>query len=198
LVTEGSESLTQQESKLIEEIINHQKSLIIVANKWDLLLEKDTKLETENIYYHLPFVTWAPIHFISCLPAKNTVLKSKKSEEDTVNEKFISKRIKNLLDLIMEVQLGREKTIKTADLYNLLLKIVRIHPPSKAKGYKRPHIKKIEQIKFSPPKFQVTIGPNDTLSESYLRFIKNKLRDFYGFIGNPIEINIVKKKGLEK
>ncbi len=198
LVTEGSESLTQQESKLIEEIINHQKSLIIVANKWDLLLEKDTKLETENIYYHLPFVTWAPIHFISCLPAKNTVLKSKKSEEDTVNEKFISKRIKNLLDLIMEVQLGREKTIKTADLYNLLLKIVRIHPPSKAKGYKRPHIKKIEQIKFSPPKFQVTIGPNDTLSESYLRFIKNKLRDFYGFIGTPIEINLVKKKGLEK
>ncbi|MCF7820434.1 MAG: ribosome biogenesis GTPase Der [Candidatus Pacebacteria bacterium] len=198
LVIEGADSLTQQESKLVQEIVEHQKSLIIVSNKWDLLKEKDTKLETENIYSHLPFITWAPVHFISCLPVKTPISKSKSSSDELINEEFISKRIKNLLDLILEVYQGRKKEIKTEELYQLLLKIVRMHPPTKAKGYKRPHIKTLSQTRVSPPVFQVVIGPNDTLNETYLRFIKNKLRDFYGFVGTPIEINLHKKKGLDK
>ncbi|NCD00604.1 ribosome biogenesis GTPase Der [bacterium] len=195
LVIEGGDSLTHQESSLVQEIVEAQKSLIIISNKWDLLddEEKDTKLQTEKIYDHLPFVTWAPIHFISCVQGKNEIIKINKFTGEEKEEDLISKKINNLLKLILQVNTGRNTEIKTEDLYALLLKIVKIHKPTKAKGYKRPHIRTIKQTKVSPPSFEVTVGPHDTMNESYVRFIKNQIRKNFNFTGTPIDIYLTKK-----
>ncbi len=193
LVIEGGDSLTHQESSLVQEIVEAQKSLIIVSNKWDLLEEKNIKTETEKIYDHLPFVTWAPIHFVSCIQGKNEIIKVNTFTGETKEEELISKKIKNLLNLIIQVDTGRNTTIKTDKLYELLLKIIKIHKPTKAKGYKRPHIRTIKQTNSAPPSFEVTIGPNDTMDKSYVRFIKNQIRKRFNFTGTPINICLVKK-----
>jgi GTP-binding protein len=193
LVIDINEGLSMQDSKLVDEIIEHQKSLIIIANKWDLSDNKDIKEQSAKIYRHLPFITWVPILFISCQTRKNDIIKTNKAEGEEKNKNIISKKIYALLELIMQVNSERNQKLETQELHDFLLNIVKIHKPTKGKGYKRPHIKTIKQREVGPPVFEITIGSNDTLNPTYLRFIENQLRKFHGFIGTPIKTWLKRK-----
>jgi GTP-binding protein len=61
LVIDVSEPITHQESKIAEEIIKRRKSLIIIANKWDLIKEKDTNKYTQYIYTNLYQSSFYPL-----------------------------------------------------------------------------------------------------------------------------------------
>ncbi len=175
LVIDINEGLTKQESKLVEEIVKKQTSLIIIANKWDLIKNKDPKHYTREINIALPFAQWAPIHFVSALTGAKT---------------------EKILDLAVEIFKARRITIKANSLNKFLNKIVKIHRPAKAKGIKRPRIYELAQISTNPPVFKVRISQKDTLNESYLRFIENQLRKKYGFLGTPINVYVERNKNV--
>ena len=50
LVMDISEPITHQDAKIIQEIVDRQKSLIFIANKWDMVETRDTKKWTEIIF----------------------------------------------------------------------------------------------------------------------------------------------------
>jgi len=175
LVIDMSVGLTKQESKLVEEIVKKQTSLIIIANKWDLIKDKDPKHYTREINIALPFAQWAPIHFVSALTGAKT---------------------EKILDLAVEIFKARHITIKANSLNKFLNKIVKIHRPAKAKGIKRPRIYELAQVSTNPPVFKVRISQKDTLNESYLRFIENQLRKKYGFLGTPINVYVERNKNI--
>jgi GTP-binding protein len=155
------------------EIIDRQKSLIIVGNKWDLIEEKDTKKFTQYINRTFPFALWAPITFVSAKTKAKT---------------------KRVLDLIIEVAAERKIEPSPSVLNTFLMKIVKQHLPAKAKGVKHPHIHKFELRRSNPPLFEVRIGAKDTLHFSYVRFIANRLREKFGYKGTPIRIWVSKNK----
>lgn len=166
-----SDSLTHQDSKLVEEIVKRKKSLILIANKWDLIEEKDTKIFTNKIYSHLPFIMWAPIHFTSALTGAKT---------------------KKILDLIIDISQERNKEVAQGTLNTLLKRIVKIHRPAKAKGVKHPRIYAITQTMANPPEFTIRIGIKDNLHFSYIRFIENRIREKFNFLATPITMKILK------
>jgi len=172
-VIDIAEGLTQQDSKIIEEIIYNQNSLILVANKWDMIEERNTKKFTEIIYGKLPFATWAPIQFIS---AKN------------------GEKVNKILDLIVSIHKERRIQLSESQLDKLLKTSIKKHRPVKGKGTKYPYIYKLTQVKVDPPKFQLKIGAKDTLLHSYARFIENRIREKFSFSGTPIGIRVVKNK----
>jgi GTP-binding protein len=174
LVMDIAEPLTKQDARLVEEIFDRHKSLILVANKWDLALERDPKKYTNYIQGRLPFATHAPIQFLS---AKNRV------------------RINQLLDLIIEVNRQRYLEIPDASLNRLLKTAILKHRPTKGKGTKYPRIYEFKQTGVNPPQFMVQIGPRESLAETYLRFLENQLRAKYGFLGTPISMWV--KKGRD-
>ncbi|MDD5071835.1 MAG: ribosome biogenesis GTPase Der [Patescibacteria group bacterium] len=171
LVIDISEGITHQDAKLVEEIVERKASFIIIANKWDLIAKKDTKKYTNYIYSSFPFATWAPIHFASALTGSKT---------------------NKILNLILEIDEGRKIKLGDSQLNKFLLKIVKIHLPAKGKGVKKPHIYEFKQTRVNPPKFQLRIGAKEDLHFSYVRFIANRLREKYGFLGTPIDIEIDK------
>jgi len=175
LVIDINEGLTKQESKLVEEIVKKQTSLIIIANKWDLIKDKDPKHYTREINIALPFAQWAPIQFVSALTGAKT---------------------EKILDLVAEIYQARHITIKENSLNKFLNRIVKIHRPAKAKGIKRPRIYELAQVSADPPVFKARISQKDTLNESYLRFIENQLRKKYGFIGTPINVYVERNKNV--
>ena len=65
LVIDINDPMTKQDSKLVEEITELGKSFIIIANKWDLIEDRDTKKWTREINMQFPFILWAPILFVS-------------------------------------------------------------------------------------------------------------------------------------
>ena len=173
LVLDINKGITHQDAKLVEEIVGRKASMIIIANKWDLIAKKDAKKYTNYIYGSFPFATWAPIHFASALTGSKT---------------------NKVLDLILEIDKGRKIKLGDSQLNKFLLKIVKIHLPAKGRGVKKPHIYELKQIRQNPPKFQLRIGARENLHPSYVRFIANRLREKYGFLGTPINIKIDKGK----
>ncbi len=174
LVLDISEPLTKQDARLIEEITGRHKSLIFVANKWDLAEDRDPKKFSNYIYGELPFATYAPIQFLS---AKNRA------------------RINQLLDLILEVDAQRHIMLPDSATDRLLRTAVKKHRPTKGRGTKYPRIFEFKQTSTNPPSFMVQIGPRQSLADSYLKFLENQLRAKFGFLGTPISMWV--KKGRD-
>lgn len=173
LVIDANEPITHQDAKIIQEISDRRSSLIIVANKWDLIKNKNTKAFTHGIYSRLPFAAWAPIRYTSALTGA---------------------KVHQIFDLLLEVNAARQISLTDDQAKRFLLQMVKIHRPSKGKGVKHPHIFEFRQIGVRPPRFSARIGSKDDLHFSYVRFIANRLREKYGFLGTPIRIEVVKNR----
>ncbi|MDD4271596.1 MAG: ribosome biogenesis GTPase Der [Patescibacteria group bacterium] len=168
-----SEEITHQDAKLIEEIVEAQKSFIFVANKWDKVETRDTKKYTDYLYGKLPFARFAPIQFTSAKTGE---------------------KIKKILDLALQIAEERKLQLSDSQLSHFLSRIVKIHRPAKGKGVRHPKIREFTQTQANPPKFEMKIGAKEDLHFSYLRFIENRLRETYGFLGTPLSVIVAKKK----
>ena len=173
MVLDLSEEITNQDLKIIEEINNLQKSLIIIANKWDKIEDRDTKEWTQSIRMKIPFVNYAPIQFLSAKTGE---------------------KVGKIMDLILAIAEQRKLLLSDSQTEKFLKNVVKIHKPAKGKGLKAPRIYEFKQIKANPPFFTLRIGPNDNLHFSYVRFMENRLRDRHGFLGTPIKIKVSKNK----
>jgi len=171
LILDVSQALTKQEAKLVEAVVERRKSLIIMANKWDLVEQRDTAAHTQEIYRLLPFARFAPIIFLSAL--KRT-------------------KINHLLDLILNIADNRHLEISDKELTRFIKSCLAKHKPTKGKGAKLPRIFAFEQTGTNPPEFMARIGAKENLAESYLGFIVNQLRQKYDLTGTPVKIWIKK------
>jgi GTP-binding protein len=171
LVLDLSNPITHQDLKIIDEIVSKRVSLIIIANKWDKIENRNTKEWTEYLRDKLPFLSFAPIQFLSAKTGE---------------------KVNKIMDLVLQISEERKIFLSESQTEKFLKHIVKIHKPAKGKGTKAPHIYEFKQIKNDPPLFNVRIGPNDDLHFSYVRFMENRLRERHSFLGTPINIKIVK------
>ncbi|MBU0722433.1 ribosome biogenesis GTPase Der [Patescibacteria group bacterium] len=170
-----SQDITRQDAKLIEKIVEVQKSFIFIANKWDKVKKRDTKKYTNDLYGKLPFARFAPIQFTSALTGE---------------------KIKKILCLVIQIAKERKLQLSDSQLAHFLARIVKIHRPAKGKGVRHPRIREFTQTQANPPKFEMKIGAKEDLHFSYLRFIENRLRETYGFLGTPMSVSVAKKKNV--
>ena len=171
-----SKKLTFQDKHLLDKIIKKGKGIILIANKWDLIPNKDTTTAKEYINYYrkfLSFLKWAPLLFISA---------TKKH------------KINKVLPTIISVFKEKNKTITDNALDKLLKSIVKKHKPSRGKGTKHPYIYSIKQVDTNPPTFAVKTNYKAIMQASYLKFIENNLRYKFSFQGTPIKLFIKKLK----
>jgi GTP-binding protein len=173
LVFDISEPLTHQDAKIIQEIVDRQKSLIFIANKWDQVEERNTKKWTEIIYDKMPFATWVPIQFISAKTGE---------------------KVNKILDLILDINAQRRLQLSDSQTDKFLKHVVKIHKPAKGSGTKAPRIYEFRQVRSNPPGFILRIGPNDDLHFSYVRFVENRLREKYGLVGTPVSVTVTKER----
>lgn len=174
LVTEVQKKIDTQDKKISQEILEAKKSLLIAANKWDLIPAKDEKTINKYIKYYqaaFPYLWWAPLIFVS---AKDNL------------------RTKKILELILEIKASREKEISDSQLERFLKSKIKQHRPSRGQGLKNPYIFKIEQAGINPPRFIVSVNDPKILHFSYIRFLQNSLREQFKLIGTPIQVEVKK------
>lgn len=182
LVTEADKKIDMQDKKITQAILESGKSVIIVANKWDLIPEKDTNTVNKFVdQYRLsfPYLWWAPLIFVS---AKDNL------------------RTKKILELIDEVVKSRSIQLSDSVLDKFLKLKIKQHKPSRGKGLKNPFIYEIHQVSINPPRFDILVNDPTVLHFSYIRFLQNNMREQFKIIGTPIQIELKKRpmKNIEK
>lgn len=171
LVLDISEPLATQDARLADMITKAGCGLIVLANKWDLITNKTvtTQREFTTLFRRRwPALYWAPILFISAKTGQ---------------------RVNHILDTALEVRTEQHKKIPANDLEKMLRGAIKHHLPGRAKGTANPHIYALNQIATAPPRFELLIHPKAEVHFSYLRFLENTLRKYYGFVGTPIVLH---------
>ncbi len=174
MMLDGKDGLTDQDKRIAGIAHEEQKPIIIVVNKWDII-EKETntmKKYTDLLRADLPFLSYAPIEFVSALTGQRTL--KLLEHADFVSNEYTKRISTGLLNTILN-----EATILNA-------------PPTR-KG-RLVKINYATQATSAPPKFIIFCNNPELLHFSYLRYLENKFREAFGFEGCPIQF-IVKKKG---
>nr|WP_206735998.1 MULTISPECIES: ribosome biogenesis GTPase Der [unclassified Aequorivita] len=152
----------------------NNKGIVILANKWDLVEDKDTSSVKDYEKYIRqqiePFVD-VPIVFISVLTKQ---------------------RIYKAIETAVEVYNNRSKKIKTSELNEVMLPIIQNYPPPAYKA-KYVKIKFCMQLPTPYPSFVFFCNLPQYVKDPYKRFIENKLRENFDFNGVPITIYFRKK-----
>ncbi len=180
VMVDALRGLEAQDSKIMRIAYKKGKGLIIVFNKWDLV-EKDYKTFDNLIKetdYDLADLSNIPKISISAL---------------------YGKRVNKLFNLIASVYENMGKKVNSTEFHEYIHSLVKMHaPPAKAK--KHIHIYSVSQESVYPPLFVGRSNIPEGITDSYTRFIKNRILDKYGFEGCPIVIKwkTKSKKGEKK
>jgi GTPase len=185
LVIDATEGVSQLDASIAGLAHESGRSLIIVVNKWDLVISgkekaaRPTKSERmreskrpsdrdayeERLRYELKFLNYAPIVFISAKSGKGT---------------------EEIFPLLEEVATERRKRVTTSQMNRFIEKVdfERASVPMKS----RVKILYMTQASVAPPTFVLFTNRAVKLHFSYQRFLENQIRKAFGFVGTPIWI----------
>lgn len=144
------------------------KGVIIVYNKWDAV-EKDDKtmnVITQKIRQEFKYLDYAPVAFVSALTGS---------------------KVQNLIPLIDQVHEACTMRVPTNVLNDVVLDAQMMNPP-KAMSGRQLRIYYASQVAVQPPTIILFVNDPELLHFSYARYIENRLRDAFGFIGTPIVV----------
>ncbi|MDD5341339.1 MAG: ribosome biogenesis GTPase Der [Patescibacteria group bacterium] len=178
LVIDISQPITVQDNRLTQLLLDEQVSIIMVANKWDLVEEKESKTADEYkrlINHFFPYLRWAPIVFTSAKTGKH---------------------VHDILDIAKEVYDGRHIKLNTNALGKFLKNAIKKQRPNSSRLFLHPYLTNFKQVRTNPPIFEVQVRKKDVLASSYLRYLENSLRAKFKIIGTPIKVNL--KLGSDK
>lgn len=177
-VIDISKAIKHQDKFLAGEIDQAGKSVVIIANKWDLIPDKETNTINKYEDYirdKFPGLSYAPIIFTSALSGK---------------------RVNTIFEMIDELYRARFIELTPEQTKEFISRAIMAHKPSRGTGVAHPKITHFKQIRVNPPVFELGIKQlrRDNIADSYLRFLKNQLRSYYQFIGTPIIIRVSPRK----
>ncbi len=166
LVIDGSQSVSEQDMRIIQTIRDSGRALVIAFNKWDLVDDERRYYLDREIERDLVQVQWAPRINL------------------TARTGWHVDRIVPALDKALE---GWETRIGTGQLNSFLGRLVAEHPHPVRSG-KQPKVLFGTQATTSPPTF--ALFTSGKLDAGYERFIERRLREEFGFVGTPIRLEV--------
>ncbi|MEE2753662.1 MAG: ribosome biogenesis GTPase Der [Candidatus Latescibacterota bacterium] len=168
LLVETIEGMTVQDVKIAEQAYTLGKGLVICVNKWDSI-EKDSNTSEYHrleIMKRFPFLASYPIIFTSGLTGQRTW---------------------RAIDTALEVQERRGRRISTQDLNDFLANLNETTDPPTKRG-RAMRMSYCVQPKSNPPTILFfTVRPKD-VPDHYRRFLENRLRSKFDFLGTPIRV----------
>jgi GTPase len=171
LVIDASEGATDHDAAIGGEVDRAGRGIVIVANKWDLVKGRGldfSKQFDDETRRHMRFLDYAPILHISALTGERTP---------------------KILETIDRIADARRKRIPTPALNRFVEAVTAANPPV-SPGRRHVRILYAAQIGVAPPSFVFFTNVATTFHFSYERFLVNKLREHFGFVGSPIRTQV--------
>jgi GTP-binding protein len=166
LVIDGSQSVSEQDMRIIQTVRESGRALVIAFNKWDLVDEERRYYLDREVERDLVQVQWAPRINVTARTGWH---------------------IDRLVPAIEKAVEGWETRITTGQLNAFLGRLVAEHPHPVRSG-KQPRVLFGTQATTSPPTF--VLFTSGKLDAGYERFIERRLREEFGFVGTPISLQV--------
>jgi GTP-binding protein len=172
---DASEGLADQDKKIIAHASSSGIGVIFVLNKWDLMdADKDTFKKTEKsmktMFGHMEY---APVLPLSALKGSG---------------------VKPLLDAAIELYGQLSKKIETSALNLALSDWVAASPPPQGRAHQF-KVRYMVQTGTNPVTFLLFATRPESVTNSYLAYIRNRIRKDLGFENIPVVLEV---KGSRK
>ena len=174
LMIDATTGITSQDAHIAGFILDAWKSCVVLVNKWDAVEKNNYTMDdfSKRIRQDLNFMDYVPLMFISALTGQ---------------------RVDKVLPLALQVQEERLVRLTTSKINQVIHNAQDAHPAPSFKG-RQLKMYYGTQVRSDPPTFMIYVNDPKLAHFSYRRYLENRLRDEYGFLGTPIRIVMKGKK----
>lgn len=166
VLMDASEPMTEQDIRVVQQVIDAGRAVVVVMNKWDLV-EEERRYEIDREFEReLVQIQWAERVNLSAATGWHT------------------NRLTRAMNTALE---SWDMRIPTGKL-NAFLGELQAANPHPVRSGKQPRILFGTQVANRPPRF--VLFTSGFLDHGYRRFIENRLRRQFGFVGSPVEISV--------
>ncbi|MCA1839416.1 MAG: ribosome biogenesis GTPase Der [Actinobacteria bacterium] len=165
LVVDAAEGATSQDQRIAKQVEEAGVAAIVALNKWDLIKDPDLVETAERSMADR-------LHFVDYAPMVRTSARTQRG-------------IKRLIGQLDEVLAARTLRVPTSRLNQVIQEAQQRAPAPRSSG-RNSRVLYATQASTAPPTFVMFAsgGPNIT----WLRYIERRLRETFGFTGNPIRL----------
>ena len=173
MLIDAKKGFTRQDKSIVDEVIDNGKGLVLIVNKWDLVIKNSSsaRIFHSEITRKFKSLRHYPIIFISAL---------------------IKQRIHRVLETALHVYSNAKQKILTKTLNDALHEIILRYPPQSDQG-KQIHIKYITQVSIRPTIFALYVNNPKKIKTQYTRYLENQIRKNFDFEGVPLIFSFRKK-----
>jgi len=168
LMIDATQGVIAQDTHIAGLVIDKLKSVVLLVNKWDAITKDSyTMLNfSDRVRHELNFMDYVPILFISAKTGQ---------------------RVEQVLPIALQVQEERLRRIATGELNRMLQDALSEHAPP-AKSGRQLKFFYTSQVRVDPPTFLFHVNDPRLVHFTYKRFLENRLRARYGFLGTPLRL----------
>ena len=160
LVLDAQEAGADQDARLAGLVAERGRALVIVVNKWDVAQEAGAtqRWYREELDKRLPFVSWAPILFVSARDRKGVgaVLREAARLAQQYRTRLPTRRLNELLEAIQVA-----------------------HPAPLSHGHPV-KLYYVSMVSTAPPTLVLQASRPETIPDHYKRFVENRFREAFG------------------
>lgn len=168
LLIDAASGLTAQDAHIAGFILDAWKSVVVLVNKWDAI-PKDSRTLGEfslQVRQALNFMDYVPLLFISALTGL---------------------RVDRVLPTALRVQEERLVRLSTSQI-NRILQSAQDQHAAPTKAGRQLKIYYGTQVRSDPPTLLIYVNDPKLVHFSYQRFLENRVREAYSFIGTPVRL----------
>jgi GTP-binding protein len=168
LVVDATSGITSQDTHIAGFILDAWKSAVVLVNKWDAIEKNTYTMDeyTRHIRQELNFMDFVPVLFISAKTGQ---------------------RVDQVLPAALQVQEERLVRLSTSQINAILHKAQDDHP-APSTGGRQFKMYYGTQVRSDPPTFLIYSNDPKLVHFSYTRYLENRLRKEYPFVGTPIRL----------
>jgi GTP-binding protein len=172
LVLDAQEGASEQDARIGGLIHDKGRGGIVVVNKWDLVdREVKSTFYAETVRERLWFLDYTPLIFTSAVTGKG---------------------IDRIFEVVQEVVAEQDRRISTSQLNRWLQEATESHHLPLFRK-RRVTLSYMTQVSARPPTFIIFTNYPMGVQFAYRRYLSNRLRERFGFFGNPIRLIFRKK-----
>jgi GTP-binding protein len=168
LLIDATTGVTAQDAHIAGFVLEAWKSVVVVVNKWDAIVKDTHTMDafTSRVRQELNFMDYVPVIYISALTAQ---------------------RVNQVLPMALRVQEERLARLSTSQINQVLQSAQAQHAAPSQTG-RQLKIYYGTQVRSDPPTFLLYVNEPKLAHFSYMRYLENRMREAYSFLGTPIRI----------